>query len=150
MNSKFSRIYVKFIDGVEFYIPVEASFVSENIYQVMPDDEFDYDDNAVLFEFGSQDIVRVKQLENEIRLPAAYELVKAGDARNLQKRLLTRILLHAPEPQEFFVGVSQSEIKSLCQKLGEANFVYPDIKNWFTLHKEKIQSLINEEIKLGF
>jgi len=144
MNSTNSRIYIKFIDGVAVYIPIGASLVSENIYRVLPNNEFDYDDNAVFFEFGSQDIVKTKQLENGMPLPLAYELVKAGDKRNLQKRLLTQILLHSPEPQVFLAGISQSEIKSLYKKIQESTFVYPDIKKWFALHKERIQNLMNE------
>jgi hypothetical protein len=60
---------------VGVHIPIEANFVSEDLYQLLPDDD------ANLFEFGSQDTVSAKQLiENEKQLPAACELVKAGDA----------------------------------------------------------------------
>ena len=58
MNPANARVYVKFVDGVEVFIPVDAVLVSENIYQLLADNEFDYDDNAVLFEFGSHDVVK--------------------------------------------------------------------------------------------
>jgi hypothetical protein len=144
MNTTNSKVYVEFIDAAGYYFPIEASFVSENVYQLLPNDEFDYDDD-VLFAFGSQDTVRVKQLiENEKHFPTAYELIKVGDPRNLQKRLLISILYKKPEPQELLEGVSESEIKSLCKKLEDTDFMYPAIKDWYILHKDKIQSLINE------
>ena len=142
MNPANARVYVKFVDGVEVFIPIDAVLVSENIYQLLADDEFDYDDNAVLFEFGSRDVVKTYPPKNENWLPTAYELITAGDERNLQKRLLIRILLNSPEPQEIFGEVSQNEIKSVCQKIEEATFGYPDIKKWFSLHKETIKGLL--------
>ncbi len=142
MNPANARVYVKFIDGVEVSIPIDAVLVSENIYQLLADDEFDYDNNAVLFEFGSHDVVKTHPPGSEKQLPTAYELITAGDVRNLQKRLLIHILLNSPEPQELFGEVSQNEIKSICQKIEEATFWYPDIKKWFSLHKETIKGLL--------
>ena len=142
MNPGNARVYVKFVDGVEVFIPIDAGLVSENIYQLLADNEFDYDDNAVLFEFGSHDVVKTHPPEGEKQLPTSYELIKAGDERNLQKRLLIHVLLNSPEPKEFFGEVSQNEIKSICQKIEEATFGYPDIKKWFSLHKETIKGLL--------
>ena len=142
MNPANARVYVKFVDGVEVFIPIDAVLVSENVYQLLADDEFDYEDNAVLFEFGSRDVVKTYPPEGEKRLPTANELITAGDERNLQKRLLIHILLNSPEPQELFGEVSQNEIKSICQKIEEATFGYPNIKKWFSLHKETIKGLL--------
>ena len=142
MNPANARVYVKFVDGVEVFIPIGAVLVSENVYQLLADEEFDYEDNAVLFEFGSHDVVKTYPSEGEKQLPTAYELITSGNERNLQKRLLINILLNSPEPQEFFSKVSQDEIKSTYQKIEEATFVYPDIKKWFSLHKETIKELI--------
>ena len=142
MNPANARVYVKFVDGVEVFIPIGAVLVSENVYQLLADEEFDYEDNAVLFEFGSRDVVKTYPSEGEKQLPTAYELITSGDERNLQKRLLIHILLNSPEPQELLDKVSQNEIKSICQKIEEASFGYPDIKKWFSLHRETIQGLL--------
>ncbi len=138
------KIYVHFLDGVEVYIPVEARLISDNLYQLMSDGEFDYDAVAVLFEFGSQDIVKVK----EIRFAdgdfgqVAHQLVKAGDSRNLQKRLLLQIALKKPEPKAILEGIDRREIRSLYQKIEEAPFVYPAIKDWLVVNKDKIHSMM--------
>ena len=110
----------------------------------MSDHEFDYEDDAVLFEFGSQDVVKTKdkKLENGVLVPVASELVKAGDIRNTQKRLLTQIVRQKPEPRAIFEGIDQSEIKLLCQKIEEAPFMYPTIKDWLVANKDKIQGMM--------
>ena len=144
MNSANESVYVKFVDGVEVSIPIHAVLVSENVYQLLADDEFDYEDNTVLFEFGSHDVVKTYPPGGGKRRPTAYELITAGDERNLQKRLLIQVLLNSPEPQEIFGEVSQNEIKSICQKVEETAFGYPDIKSWFALHKETIKGLIKD------
>jgi len=72
----------------------------------------------------------------------AYELIEAGDPRNLQKRLLTQILVQEPEPQVIFEGVDGNEIESLSQKIEKATFMYPSIKNWLSGNKDKIQGMI--------
>jgi hypothetical protein len=144
MDQVTSKIYVRFIDGVEVYIPVEARLISDDVYQLMPDHEFDYDDDATLFEFGSHDIVRTKeaQWENGTLGRVAYALVEAGDPRNLQKRLLTQILLQEPEPQAIFNGLDRNDIELLLQKIEGASFMYPTIKNWWVGNKGKIQSMM--------
>ena len=144
MDEVTSNIYVHFLDGVEVYIPIEARLTSDGTYQLLFDDEFDYDDDSVLFEFGSQDIVkaRQKQFENGDFGQVAYELVKAGDIRNSQKRLLFQIALQNPELQELLEGVDQSEIRSLYRKIEEAPFVYPALKDWLVENKDKIESML--------
>src|SRR5690349_20510314 len=106
------NIHVWFVDGVTVGIPVEARFISENTYQILSDSEFDYEDDAILFEFGPQDVVRVRsqQLETGSSALAAYELVEAGDERNLQKRLMFHILMYQPAPRDLFDGISDSDI----------------------------------------
>ncbi|MBI3173995.1 MAG: hypothetical protein HYZ25_09760 [Chloroflexi bacterium] len=144
MNELTSKVYVHFLDGVEVYIPVDARLISNDSCQLISDDEFDYDDDAVLFEFGSHDIVKIKEVQFESGDfgQVAYELVKAGDGRNLQKRLLFQIALQKPEPQAIFEGIDQSEIRSLYQKIENEPFVYPAVKDWLVLNKEKIQSMM--------
>ncbi len=56
-----SKVYVRLIDGVGVFIPVEARFISHDVYQLMSDHEFDYEDDAVLFDFGSQDAVNTEE-----------------------------------------------------------------------------------------
>lgn len=144
MNESLSKVYVRFIDGVEVYVPVEARLISGDVYQLMPDHNFDYDDNATLFEFGSHDVVRTKeaQWENATLGRVAYELVEAGNSRNLQKRLLTQILLQEPEPQAILDGIDRSEIRLLSQTIEESPFMYPSIKDWLEGNKGKIQSMM--------
>ncbi len=144
MNSANAKVYVKFVDGVVVYIPIDAVPVSENIYELLANNEFDYDDSTILFEFGRHDIVKTKATEGEKRFPTAYELIKTGDERNLQKRLLIRILLDSPEPQDIFRGVSQNDIKSICQRIEETNFAYPGITSWFALHEETLEGLTKD------
>lgn len=54
-----STIYVRFIDGVNLKIPVQAEQVANDIYRLLPDDEFKYENSNCLFEFGPMDVVRV-------------------------------------------------------------------------------------------
>jgi hypothetical protein len=97
-----------------------------------------------LFEFGSHDMVKTHRADSTSTFPTAYELVQVGDARNVQKRLLFHILLHAPEPHVIFGALSEQERQSLCQKREATTFPYPAIKNWFAVHNETIQALMPE------
>ena len=144
MDEITSKIYIRFLDGVDVYIPVDTRRTSDGTYLLMPDDEFDYEDDAVLFEFGNQDVVKAKeiQFENGDVGQVAYKLIKAGDRRNLQKRLLFHLALQTPEPQAIFEGVDRNEIRSLYQKIEQAPFVYPTVKDWFVTNKDKIESMM--------
>lgn len=42
MNSANAKVYVKFVDGVVVYIPIDAVPVSENIYELLANNEFDH------------------------------------------------------------------------------------------------------------
>jgi hypothetical protein len=142
-----NKIYVEFVDGVPFCVPVEATFISEGIYQILPNKEFDYEDDSVLFEFGQQDVVRVKvgQFVDGKQALRAYELVESGDQRNLQKRLLSYILMKEIAPFDLLDNVDKNEIRALESKINGADFMYPSIKEWLALHKKEIWSLVNSE-----
>ena len=142
-----NRVYVEFVDGVSFYIPVEATCISEDIYQILPDTEFDYEDDGILFEFGQGDIVGVKagQFADGKQGLRAYELKESGDTRNLQKRLLFYILMHETTPLELLGNVDKDDIKALVGKIDGSDFIYPPIKEWLVLHRESIRSLVDED-----
>ena|SRR5688500_4391553 len=142
-----NKVYVEFVDGVSVYIPVEAICISEDTYQIMPDTEFDYEDDAILFEFGSQDIVRVKagQFADGKQALRAYELMESGDQRNLQKRLLFYILMHETTPLDLLANIDKNDIKALESRIEGAAFMYPSIKEWLVLHREAIRDLLKED-----
>ena len=144
MEEVTSQIYVRFVDGVNVNIPVQARLTSNNNYLLLPDSEFDYDDDAVLFEFGIHDVVSVIEieLENGSFAQLASHLIKAGDSRNLQKRLLFQIALHQPKPTTIFEGIGQNEIRSLYRKIEGASFAYPTIQAWFIKNKDEVQRMI--------
>lgn len=144
MNETASKIYVFFVDATEYYCPIEARLISDNVYQLLEDDEFDYEDNCTLFEFGSQDIVETKEEPFKTTFPIqlAYKLIKTGDRRNLQKRLQMQILMEEPEPEVIFDGISSNEIKLLLKIAEESYFTYPGVTDWLEKHKAKIQSMI--------
>jgi hypothetical protein len=139
------KVYIEFVDGVPVRIPVDATFISEGVYQILPHTEFDYEDDSVLFEFGEGDIVRVKagQLADEKQVLRAYELMESGDQRNFQKRLLLYILMKEITPLELLQNVGRNDISALKNKIEQADFMYPSIKEWLTLHGRTIQHLLN-------
>jgi hypothetical protein len=83
-------IFVRFIDGVDVFIPIPSLLASKEVYQLLPNPEFDYDDDTILFEYGSDDKVKVsaQQFSNGSSGLVANELVESGDPRNVLKRNL--------------------------------------------------------------
>ena len=139
------KVYIEFVDGIPVRIPIEAAFISDGIYKILPDTEFDYEEDSVLFEFGERDIVRVKvgQFADGKQALRAYELLENGDQRNIQKRLLFYILMKETAPLDLLENVDRNDIKALKNKIEQAVFMYPSIKEWFGLHGGTIQSLVN-------
>ena len=142
-----NRIYVEFVDGGPVHIPVEAAFISEDIYQILPDMKFDYEDDSVLFEFGEQDIVRVKagQFVDGKQALRACELMESGDKRNLQKRLLLYILMQKTTPLDLLSNIHKNDIRALESKIDGATFMYPSVREWLVLHKEAVHKLLDND-----
>lgn len=148
MDETTFKIYVSFVDAIECSFHAKACLISENVYQILEDEEFDYEDNCTLFEFGPQDIVETREakFEDETVGQLAYKLVKAGDPRNLQKRLQMQILLKKPEPEVIFDGIKPNEIELLIKIANESHFTYPAIQDWLEKHKAKIQSITARQV----
>jgi hypothetical protein len=139
-----TRIYIRFLDGVYVRIPVEARLINDDIYQVMPNKEFeyfDYEDDGTLFEFGALDVVKVKPspLVSSDTILVANELVEEGEKGNLQKRLLFRIESDQPDPRVLLMNVNSKDIVALLQKIDTAPFMYPAIMDWISIHRETIE-----------
>jgi hypothetical protein len=54
------KIHIRFIDGVEVYIPIEAKFVNENQYEILNDEEYQTEDPTSLAEFFPGDIIELE------------------------------------------------------------------------------------------
>jgi hypothetical protein len=57
---KREKIFVRLIDGVETYIPINAKKISDNKYELLPDEEYEYESPNYLFEFFPGDIVLIE------------------------------------------------------------------------------------------
>jgi hypothetical protein len=152
-HERFSRlfgatalVYVHFVDAIGVNKPVNAHVISNDFYQILPDIEYDLDiedesdDNTVLFEFGPGDIVGVKPYHSNFgdSVPLAYKLIIAGDLHNSPKCLQFQILEENPDPYELLQDLKKEDILALLDKVNNADFVYPAIKEWITRNQEII------------
>lgn len=135
-----TKVYVRFVDGTNVAILINAQVVSDGVYQLLQDDEFDYDDNSILFEFGPGDTVGVKSFYSD-SMPLAHKLIKAGEAHYLPQCLQFHILDKEPDPYEFLKDISKDDIVALLDKIDTAFFVYPTVREWVARHREVIQNL---------
>jgi hypothetical protein len=74
------KIYVRFIDGTNSWVPINAREKSNNLYELLDDQEYNDLDSTELFEFYPGDIVEVEDsedLDNEYQY-VAKQLVSAS------------------------------------------------------------------------
>jgi hypothetical protein len=133
-----TKVHVRFVDGISCVIPVNEQLVSDDVYQILQDDEFVYDDYAVLFEFDPGDIVSGKPFYND-SAPIAYKLIKAGNVHNLTQHWQFTNLDEQPDPGELLIDISIDDVIALLDKINPAFFEYPIIKQWVSHHQEVIQ-----------
>ncbi|MGE5621300.1 MAG: hypothetical protein ACM3U0_01870 [archaeon] len=139
----YTTIYVRFIDGVNVKIPVQAEQVSDDIYQLLPNEEFEYENSTCLFEFGPGDIVRVMKDKDSANSDLlAYSLIKQGDKRNA----LTKLLFHIMHDNLSFEDVqnrfSTDDIKNLLPLKDKGNSIYPQIRVFVENNYLEIQGLM--------
>jgi len=138
-----SQIYVRFVDGTDVMIPVNGRPVSENVYELMPHDEFDYHDEVILFQYGAGDIVEVVtiQFEGGHQGLLADRLVGCGNARNTYKRILYCILHDNPELNELVSTFDKKEVLRICEAASESHVVYPAIQDWLNTHRQALKEM---------
>jgi len=134
-----NKIYIRFIDGVNVLIPVEAKLLTKNHYEILPNNEFDYMDNTILFEFGIGDLVKCKFININNSPEATFiatELIKSGSQQNDIKRMLYDILQNNPKPKHIFENYDKSVIEYL---FNDNLMKYPDLINWIEKYRSSIQ-----------
>ena len=135
------KIYIHFVDGTDAYIPVDTEIISENAYKLLPNDEFDYEDDTILFEYGAGDIVTAEmhKFESGDTNLKASKLIVSGSEQNDYKRMLFYILRNEPNPSNLSNLFNKSIILRLLQ---DRDLKYPTLVHWFNKHRLAIQSLV--------
>jgi len=140
MNESIKNIFVRFIDGTNVFIPIQGQIISEGIYELLPNDEFNYEDKNILFEFGSGDTVEVKlnKFDDGKSGLMANRLVKLGNSNNSFKRLAFSILYYSLSFNEAIKLFDKSDIIKLVNFIEGKDFVYPAIKEFVEKNKKRI------------
>ena len=133
-------IYIPFIDGVEVFIPVETLLSANDNYKILPNEEFDYDDGSILFEYGEGDIVActTHTFENGSNGLMASQLVTSGSIKNDYKRMLIFILKNMPSISDL-LKLYNSEV--ILQLLHDNELVYPSLNSWLNNHRTELKLL---------
>jgi hypothetical protein len=137
------RIYIRFIDGVDVFVPVPCTPLANQTFEILPDPEFDVEDDSVLFEFGPGDTVaaREERFADGQSGPLAYRLIRRGTSGNIQKQI------------QFAVAHGQPTVADLAQQFGTENVLlfreqanirhspYPSIQNWLAGNAPELNKL---------
>jgi hypothetical protein len=122
MKSNQKKIYINYLDGVHVFIPVDAIELNNNEYEIQNNEDFDYEDNSILFEFGPGDIVKLKMINsNSGKIEIANELIKNGDKRNIGKRFLYYLSMDIPIENHF----TKEIINNLIKEIPFEDWIYP-------------------------
>ncbi|MEZ4777054.1 MAG: hypothetical protein R3D00_28015 [Bacteroidia bacterium] len=128
-----TKVYVRIIDGVEDWVPVNAIASGRLNYTILDDAEYIDDDPTVLFEFYPGDIVWVEDSMEEEYEFKAIKLIKLSDQPD-RKYLYFKFyatLRYMPisiETAAEFADV----IKRIRQEIDSGQFMYRGIKETIT------------------
>ena len=144
--NKDKTIYVEFIDGTNVFVPIPSKYISENVYELLSTDEFDFEDKTILFEFGPGDIVEVKinKFESGESGFIANKLVKSGNKDNSFKRLLFYILNDSLTFEEALIEFGKTDLIKLIDFVVSEGFVYSTIKQFVEKYRDEIEALLNK------
>ena len=122
MKSGDCRIYIRYVDGAEALVPVPARQPPNGSFEILPADDFDFDDDSILFEFGPGDVVVAedRELRNGSVQRVATRLV-TGDSRNIFKRMLLSILLDKPRTSDLTAEFGEAHVAQLRSKVSKMN-----------------------------
>ena len=143
------KIYVRFIDGINCYIPVPAREMGNDVYEIQPYTEFDYSEDSILFEFGPGDVVITSPVLDSQgnEFICADQLVSWGDDRNQYRNLLLSIVWWSKtdiEQKDLIENITRDVANKLLGELEKDTFIYPAVKDWIELHRESLEGLIKE------
>ncbi len=83
------KIYVDFIDGTKYLVPVNAEEIGPEMYLILDDEEYKNKDSSELFEFYPGDIVEAEDTDDlDLEYQhVAVSLISAGE-NSLERRYL--------------------------------------------------------------
>jgi hypothetical protein len=130
--------YVRFIDGTNVYIPIKSKLLNSNSAILLEHNEFDYEDDSILFEFGFNDTIEYREhlLTNGKKVNLAYKLLDLGDNRNILKRILFEIIQNNCTINDL---ITLFNIESILTNLTNYDLYkspYIEIKNWFKINHD--------------
>ncbi|MGJ7523078.1 hypothetical protein ACSFA0_21530 [Variovorax sp. LT1P1] len=128
-----TEIMMPFVEGTEVYIPVKCHMIGEGVIRVLENDEFDYEDQSVIFEFGPHDTVRTasREFSDGTVKETAFELVSSGDNRNDEKRMLLAILRENVGLSVLIERFGKEKVWAFVENHRTLKSPYPGIQNWF-------------------
>jgi hypothetical protein len=142
MTSNRMTIFVRFVDGADVAIPVEAQRTRDNIFEILPHEEFEYNNHSVLFEFGPGDTVIAVDHQFE---DGTIGLLASGVAgkinqQNVFKRIQFVIIHEDPDLPRMVELFGKSSMMDFCKESESRQYPYPAIQEWLKGHALEIQT----------
>lgn len=143
MHSEESLLYVRYIDGSNAYFQVPNRRREDGLYEILPHQEFDYEDDSTLFEFGPGDVVETVlfRFDDGAERRLASRLIKEGDPRNVNKRLLFLIASGKPSVQDLISQYGEHRVRNIKSDIAQLKSIYPAISDWIDTNTERIDDL---------
>jgi len=121
-------IYIRLIDGTSCLVPVEATQLDDQIFQITGNDYLDLDDDTSLWEFFPGDVVKCKFQDDLI---VAEQLLESSFPHRNFHAVLFRILDSNGKLNEAETAKFQQEIKDLLERKSPVSqSAHPLIKKW--------------------
>jgi hypothetical protein len=120
------KIYIKTVDGTSSLEPMNAIEIGAEIFQVLPDSDFDFSDTSVLYEYHPGDIVGVEDQFMEEHQYTAISLIALSE--HPQRKYwhfifqATNYFMNLP-PDEY-----QAEILQIKTEIANGTFHYRGVK----------------------
>ena len=139
-NKKIQTIYIRMLEGVETFIPVDARYISDNVFEIISNEDMDIEEDATcIYEFFPGDIVRCEKVKRiflslqkrEKTFLLAIELLNSTFPNRKVHQLIFLIVksvgkITRNQLQEF----DEDEIKQLCSDSSIIQKRHPVVKMW--------------------
>ena len=124
-------------------MPVQANAMADGVFEVLHCDEFDSEDNSMIFEYGEGDLVRahLDQIGSGGALClVANQLIRSASTTNQYKRMLFKILHESPSPESICTEYGKELVRRL---LLIRDLKYPALENWVSSHKLSLHQFVD-------
>ena len=146
MNDQIHRVYVDTIEGTTCMMPCPARATSPDTYELLSDDNFEFDEDYMLFEYGPGDTVTAKEEVDQdgTNILTARDLVRSGGTKNDLKRLLYRVCATKPDIAIIFRDFTKNQLRDLLDYVESAGFIYPEIREWVTTNASALEQHLQQ------